>query len=72
MVIARLLLTIAFSLLLVSCGSSTYRISLKDGRQFLSHGRPELQTKTGYYQYENQQGRDALVRADEVLMIEEQ
>ena len=72
MAIARLISAAALTLSLVSCGSPTYRISLKDGRQFLSNGKPEFQEKTGYYQYENKQGRDALVRADEVLMIEQQ
>jgi hypothetical protein len=72
MATARLIPTVAIALLLASCGSPTYRISLKDGREFLADGRPELQQKTGYYQYQNLQGRDALVRADEVLMIEQQ
>lgn len=72
MATARIVTTAALALLLTSCGSPTYRISLKDGRQFLSDGKPEFQQKTGYYQYQNLQGRDALVRADEVLMIEQQ
>lgn len=61
---------IALATLLAGCGSDQYRITLKDGREFIATGKPEFQTKTGYYQYENPQGRDALIRADEVLIIE--
>ena len=68
----RLILAVILTVLLASCGSPLYRISLKDGRQFLASGKPEFQEKTGYYQYRNLQGRDALVRADEVLLIEQQ
>lgn len=71
MSVARLLIAVALAAL-ASCGSPIYRISLKDGREYLSKGKPEFQKKTGYYQYENLHGRDALVRADEVLTIEEQ
>jgi hypothetical protein len=53
-------------------GGPGYKITLKDGREYLSNGRPQFQRKTGYYRYRNFQDRDALLRADEVLMIEEQ
>ena len=72
MPIARLIATASLAFLLVSCGSHHYRITLKDGRQFTAEGEPQLQRKTGYYRYENLEGRDALLRADEVLMIEQQ
>ncbi len=67
----RLILCLALAChCLCSCGSSgTYRITLKDGREFIAASKPDLQRKTGYYRYRNFQGRDALVRADEVLMI---
>lgn len=59
---------------LASCGSpsGSYKITLKDGRQYLCKGRPEYQGKTGYYRYRTHQDRVSLLRADEVLMIEEQ
>lgn len=72
MATVRLITTVALVFGFSSCDSPMYSITLKDGRQFVSKGRPELQKKTGYYQYENLHGRDALVRADEVLMIEQQ
>lgn len=54
-----------------SCGSDgSYRITLRDGREFIAASKPGFQTKTGYYRYKNFQGRDALIRADEVLMIQ--
>lgn len=49
-----------------------YRITLKDGRQFQSAGKPDFQEKTGYYRYQTHEGRDALIRADEVLLIEQE
>ncbi len=56
---------------LSGCGSSgNYRITLRDGREFIAASKPDLQSKTGYYRYRNFQGRDALIRADEVLMIQ--
>lgn len=64
---------LALALGLVSCGSSeSYKITLKDGRQYLCKGAPEFQAKTGYYRYKTFQDRLSLLRADEVLMIEEQ
>jgi hypothetical protein len=58
---------------LCNCQSpGSYKITLKDGRQYLCKGRPEYVTKTGYYRYKTFQDRDAMLRADEVLMIEEQ
>jgi len=66
----RLLSVYALPLLLASCGSQTWRIPLKDGRQFIALAEPELQTKTGYYRYSNESGRDALLQANEVLQIE--
>jgi hypothetical protein len=68
---SSLCLTLICSLLLGSCsGTDSYRITLRDGREFVTASRPQMQTKTGYYRYKNFQGRDALIRADEVLLIE--
>lgn len=49
---------------------ASYRITLRDGREFITASRPQMQGKTGYYRYETFQGRDALIRAEEVLLIE--
>ena len=69
----RFLCLFAMLLLLSNCQSTgSYKITLKDGRQYLCRGKPEFVSKTGYYRYKTFQDRDALLRADEVLMIEEQ
>ena len=69
----RSLSILALASLLAGCGSTgSYKITLKDGRQYMCKGRPEFQGKTGYYRYKTFQDRDSLLRADEVLMIEEQ
>ena len=62
-------LLLAFAL--TSCSSHPWQIMLRDGRQFQASTKPELQRKTGYYRYQNLQGRDALLREEEVLMIEQ-
>lgn len=66
-------LTLALILTLPACSTGpTYKITLKDGREYLCQGTPEFQKKTGYYRYRTLQDRDAMLRADEVLAIEEQ
>jgi len=58
---------------LSACGSSaTYRITLNDGREFIAASKPKFQSKTGYYRYKNFQGKDALIRGNEVLLIDKQ
>jgi hypothetical protein len=60
---------LAFGLL--SCSSSHYKVTLRDGREFMAANRPEYSAKTGYYRFRNLSNKDALVRADEVLLITE-
>lgn len=68
--------SLAFSLVLfallsfASCSSTqNYRISLKDGREFYSSSQPYFVSKTGYFRYKDLSGKDALVRAEEVVTI---
>lgn len=69
----RSLSIVVLALFMASCQSTgSYKITLKDGRQYMCKGRPDYQGKTGYYRYRTFQDRDSLLRADEVLMIEEQ
>ncbi len=63
---ALLLGTAAF---LAGCATQGFVITLKDGRQFISADKPELNLKTGYYKFRDRYGRDVLMREDEVLMI---
>jgi hypothetical protein len=69
----RLLLVSLAAVALTDCGGGPgYRITLSDGRELLCKGQPEFKRKTGYYKYRSADGRDGLVRADEVMLIEEQ
>ena len=69
----RLILLVA---VILSCGCQApprgnFKITLKDGRVFLCKGEPRFISKTGYYLYHTYQNRESLLRADEVLMIED-
>ena len=45
-------------------------MTLRDGREFIAASAPKMERKTGYYRYKTFQGRDALIRAEEVILIE--
>jgi len=66
------LLILLAALTLASCGGGgrNYRIQLKNGSEYSATSEPEYQSKTGYYRYRNLYGKDALLRAEEVLHIE--
>ncbi len=69
----RPLSCLAAILVLTQCGGGpSYKITLSEGREIHCLGQPEFKSKTGYYKYRNTDGRDGLVRADEVVLIEEQ
>ena len=68
---SRLLLLLC-ALILASCGSTKYKITLKDGREFMTSSQPVYSAKTGYYRFRAPDGKDALIRADEILMMNEQ
>ena len=68
----RFLCCAAGALVLAGCASSAqYRITLKDGREFMTASTPEFNTKTGYYKFRTHNDKDALIRADEILMMNE-
>ena len=64
------LFCLLLQLTLTSCSSQSWTIQLKDGRKLTALQEPEFQRKTGYYRYRNQHDQDALVQAQEVLLIE--
>ncbi len=66
------LLLLLIVLTLASCSSPHYKITLKDGREFMTASRPEFSSKTGYYRFKAPDGKDSLIRADEILMMTEQ
>ncbi len=65
-----LMALLTLPLLLAGCSSDKWRIQLKDGREYAATSQPEYQLKTGYYRYRNASGKDALLRAEEVLQVE--
>jgi hypothetical protein len=65
------LLLLLIVLTLGSCGAPHYKITLKDGREFMTANQPAYSAKTGYYRYRTSDGKDALIRADEILMMTE-
>ena len=67
----RLAVMLALPLCMASCSSHHYKITLRDGREFLASNRPEYSAKTGYYRFHNLSNKDALIRADEVLLVTE-
>lgn len=68
----RLLLPAACAaLLLASCSSKHYKITLRDGREFMTSTKPEFSAKTGYYKFRGLNEKDSLIRADEILMMNE-
>ena len=56
----------------VSCSSPHYKITLKDGREFMTSSQPVFSAKTGYYRFRSPNDKDALIRADEILMMNEE
>ncbi len=64
-------LVLLTALFMGACSSPHYRITLRDGREFLAANEPSFSQKTGYYKFRDLAGKDALIRADEVLMLHE-
>jgi len=57
--------------LLVGCASAKYNILLRDGRQFKATSKPELDKKSGYYTYVDEDGKKVLLKEADVLKITE-
>jgi hypothetical protein len=60
----------ALSLSLAGCASD-YIMSTKDGRLITSHGKPRLDRETGMYRYEDENGREMQIRAEDIVQIVE-
>ena len=69
---AALMMTTSCAMPDMNSAPGAYCIKTRDGREVMCNGKPLLQESTGYYRYRTFQDRDAMLRADEVLMIEEQ
>ncbi len=67
----RFIILVALSAALGSCASSTtHTIVMRDGNRIQAQGRPELLQNTGYYRYHTTTNRDGLVRAADVVRVE--
>ncbi|MGL4204840.1 MAG: YgdI/YgdR family lipoprotein [Aeromonadaceae bacterium] len=70
----RVVTMLAVSLLcligLAAC-SSQYIISTKDGRMLSTEGKPRLDETTGMYYYDDQEGRETMIKKDDVVQIME-
>ena len=55
---------------LVAC-SSQYVISTKDGRMLVTDNKPKLDETTGMYIYDDEEGRETMVKKDDVVQIME-
>ena len=58
-------------LLLAACASSEYIISTTNGTMITTTGKPKLDEKTGMYTYEDEKGRDATIKKEDVKQIME-
>jgi len=67
----RLSILALLALCLAACQTSHYKITLRDGREFMTASKPEFSPKTGYYKFRGLNEKDSLIRADEILMINE-
>ncbi|MCJ8170740.1 YgdI/YgdR family lipoprotein [Atopomonas sediminilitoris] len=59
---------IAASTVLVGC-SSPYVMTTKDGTAIMTQGKPKLDADAGVYKYEDSEGREGQVRAEQVNQV---
>ena len=55
---------------LTAC-SSQYVISTKDGRMLVTDSKPKLDETTGMYIFDDEEGRETMVKKDDVVQIME-
>ncbi|MEG0010010.1 YgdI/YgdR family lipoprotein [Aeromonas lusitana] len=66
----RLMMILVCLLGLVGC-SSQYIMSTKDGRMIATDSKPRLDDDTGMYRYYDAEGREMLIKKDDVTQIME-
>jgi hypothetical protein len=65
------LFTLVCAVTLAACSTPHYKITLRDGREFMTASKPQFSAKTGYYKFRGLNDKNALIRADEILMMNE-
>ncbi|MGY3857528.1 MULTISPECIES: YgdI/YgdR family lipoprotein [Aeromonas] len=66
----RLMTILVCTLALAGC-SSQYIMSTKDGRMIATDSKPKLDDSTGMYRYYDEEGREMLIKKDDVTQIME-
>jgi hypothetical protein len=63
-----ILAALALFLILAAC-SSEYIISTRDGGMITTAGKPRVDDRTGMYRYEDAEGREGMIKKDQVVSI---
>ncbi|WP_043132937.1 YgdI/YgdR family lipoprotein [Aeromonas media] len=66
----KLMMIIVCALGLVAC-SSQYIMSTKDGKMITTDSKPKLDESTGMYRYYDAEGREVMIKQDDVTQIME-
>lgn len=66
----KLTMILVCALGLVAC-SSQYIMSTKDGRMIATDSKPRLDESTGMYRYYDEEGREMLIKKDDITQIME-
>ncbi|MGL5360790.1 MAG: YgdI/YgdR family lipoprotein [Shewanella sp.] len=64
----KVILLLACVLSLVAC-SSQYIMSTKDGKMITTDSNPKLDKTTGMYRYYDEDGREVMIKQDDVTQI---
>ncbi|ABK35889.1 hypothetical protein BWP11_19230 [Aeromonas hydrophila] len=66
----QLMMILVCALALVAC-SSQYIMSTKDGKMITTDSKPKLDESTGMYRYYDTEGREVMIKKDDVTQIME-
>ena len=66
----KLMMIMVCALGLVAC-SSQYIMSTKDGQMITTDSKPKLDESTGMYRYYDAEGREVMIKQDDVTQIME-
>ncbi|MEE9705023.1 YgdI/YgdR family lipoprotein [Aeromonas veronii] len=66
----KLMMILVCALGLVAC-SSQYIMSTKDGKMITTESKPKLDENTGMYRYYDHEGREVMIKKDDVTQIME-
>ena len=66
----QLMMLLICALGLVAC-SSQYIMSTKDGKMITTDSKPKLDESTGMYRYYDTEGREVMIKKDDVTQIME-